>query len=197
VRVAIIGDRQVSRALRGRLRAAGHEVVLADLPGSPAADVPGVEQAVRSSDLVFLDIPFGRYRELPPPPFDGKVTVDTMNYDQGQDGLLPELEQARTTTELLARHLSGARPVKALNTLPLLTLSELGPFRGDVVRPAVPIAGDDAGAKAVVTDLLADLGFDPVDAGTLADSWRLQPGLPVFGLLLDVDDVRAKLALSS
>jgi predicted dinucleotide-binding enzyme len=192
VRVAIIGGGRVSRALRGRLNAGGHEVVLTDLP-----DAAGIEEAVRSADVVFLDIPFGRYQELPAPPFDGKVTVDTMNYDQEQDGLLPELEEVRATTELLARHLRGARLVKALNTLPLLTLSDMGPFRADVPRPAVPIASDDPGAKAVVADLLADLGFDPVDAGTLADSWRLQPGRPVFGLLLDLDDMRAKLALSS
>ncbi|MCW2499834.1 MAG: oxidoreductase coenzyme F420-dependent [Frankiales bacterium] len=189
MRVAIIGDGRVARALRGRLEAAGHEVVLADLPD--------VEQAVRSADVVILDIPYHRYSELPAAPFTNKVTVDAINYDPDQDGSLPELEQVRATTELLARHLPGARIVKALNTLPLLTLSDIGPFRGDVPRPAVPIAGNEPGAKAVVAELLADLGFDPVDAGSLGDSWRLQPGMPVFGLLLDLDDVRARLALSS
>ncbi|MCW2724307.1 MAG: oxidoreductase coenzyme F420-dependent [Frankiales bacterium] len=205
MRVAVVGTGRLARSLVVRLKRAGYDVVVTELPGQepPAglavdagAEAEPLDEAVAGADVVFLAIPFGRFRDLPAETFAGKVVVDATDYDAADDGPMPELE-ATPSSQLLARHLAGARVVKALNTLNLLTLGETGLLAGDVPRPAVPAAGDDPKAKAVVSDILVDLGFDPVDAGALADSWRLQPGMPVHGLLTDIDDVRAKLALTS
>jgi predicted dinucleotide-binding enzyme len=205
MRVAIVGTGRLARSLAHRLSRAGYDVVVTDLPGQPpptgltgeaGVAAATAEEAVPGADVVFLALPFGRSRDLPAELFDGKLVVDATDYDPAADGPLPELE-GTPSSQLLARHLPGARVVKALNTLSLLTLGEVGHLGGDVPRPGVPVAGDDPQAKAVVSDILVDLGFDPVEAGSLADSWRLQPGMPVHGLLTDVQDVRAKLALTS
>jgi predicted dinucleotide-binding enzyme len=184
----------VARVLAYRLVRAGHEVALSDLDGPESLGdlpdrvgaVPGkLAHMVGSARVAVLAIPFGRYRELPPEPFRGRVTVDASNYRPDRDGPVPALETA-TSSELLARHLAGTRLVKAFNTEAFRTLSEVGPLSGDVARPAIPLAGDDAGAKAVVAELVVDLGFDPVDAGSLAEGWRLQPGSPAFEVSGDV-----------
>ena len=64
-------------------------------------------------------------------------------------------------------------------------------------RIALPVAGDDPVAKKVVMDLIEELGFDAVDAGSTDDSWHQQPGTPVYGLAADSDAVRSALAAAS
>jgi hypothetical protein len=65
---------------------------------------------------------------------------------------------------------------------------------GSTGRLALPVAGDDPDAKAKVMSLVDELGFDPVDAGGLSESWRQQPGTPVYGASLGADGVRKALA---
>jgi len=59
-------------------------------------------------------------------------------------------------------------------------LAEAGRPAGSRDRVALPISGDDRKAKEIVAQLLDQIGFDSVDAGTIADSWRQQPGSPVY-----------------
>jgi hypothetical protein len=201
--VAVVGSGDLALTLAYRLKAAGHDVAVADLDGQDAvaelaaitgAQPMALEDAVESSDVVILAIPFRRHRELPPEPFRGKIVVDATDYFPDRDGKFNELEHGQmTSSEVLARHLPTARVVKALNTLNFFALGEVGLLDGDVTPVAIPIAADDIGAKNVVKSLVIDLGFDPVDAGTLADSWRMQPGSPAYGLAADEHGVRRAL----
>jgi 8-hydroxy-5-deazaflavin:NADPH oxidoreductase len=207
MRVGIIGSSSLATALARRLADLGHKVTitnsrdpdeLAELTSTAGARPTTVEDLAESSDVVFLAMPFGRYSELPPKPFIGKVVVDATDYYPQQDGPIPQIDEGRTTSsQLIAEHLPGAAVVKAFNTVNLLALGEPEVAGGFVPRPAIPMAGDDPPAKALVAELVVELGYDAVDAGSLADSWKLQPGMPVHGLSANAADVRAKLADTS
>jgi predicted dinucleotide-binding enzyme len=88
----------------------------------------------------------------------------------------------------------GRSVVKAFNNIYARHLLERGKPRGAAGRIALPVAGDDRRAKEIVIRLLDQLGFDGVDAGSLDQSWRQQPGTPVYGTDLDADGVRKALA---
>ena len=87
--------------------------------------------------------------------------------------------------------------VKAFNNIYAKHLMERGQPAGTPGRIALPVAGDDAAAKAVVIGLLDELGFDGVDAGGLDESWRQQPGTPVYARDYDAEGVRRALAQAS
>ena len=122
----------------------------------------------------------GRYPELDASPYAGKIVVDAGNYYPQRDGQIADLDSGKlTSSEWLAGLLPGARVVKAFNTIHWEHLRDLG--TSDADRRAIPVAGDDPSAKSVVTDLIDQLGFAAVDTGSLADSWRQEPGTPVYG----------------
>jgi 8-hydroxy-5-deazaflavin:NADPH oxidoreductase len=104
--------------------------------------------------------------------------IDANNYYLQRDGHIPELDADQTTSsELLASLLPGASVVKAFNTVfSKRLLDDSHPELPAGERLAVPVAGNDANAKRMVIDLIDQIGFTGVDAGTLAESRRLQPG---------------------
>jgi predicted dinucleotide-binding enzyme len=117
------------------------------------------------------------------------------NYYPQRDGQIPELDDGNTTSsELLAAHLPDARVVKAFNTIYFADLASQGQPAGTPGRRALPVAGDDAGAKSLVTGLIDEFGFDVVDAGKLAEGRRFQPGTPAYNRRLDAAGLRAALA---
>ncbi|MDL4816869.1 NADPH-dependent F420 reductase [Actinomadura opuntiae] len=106
---------------------------------------------------------------------------DTANYYPERDGRLPELDADElTSSALLQRRLPRSRVVKAFNNITPHQLVTLARPAGAPDRNALPIAGDDADAKAEAAGLLDVLGHDTVDIGTLADSWRSEPDTPVY-----------------
>ena len=139
-------------------------------------------EAARFGDLVVVSVPFGRYREVPKEAVAGKVVIDTNNYYPRRDGHFEELDSDRTTSsELLQAHLSGARVVKAFNAILWSRLRDDGRPAGDHDRLGIPISGDDEQAKQSVAELIDEIGFNPVDAGTLAEGGRKhQPGTPAY-----------------
>jgi 8-hydroxy-5-deazaflavin:NADPH oxidoreductase len=88
---------------------------------------------------------------------------------------------ALTRRELLQRHLAASHVVKAFNNIYYRHLQSLARPAGAADRTFLPIAGDDPGAKQAVIAFLDSIGYGAVDAGSLADSWRQQPGTPVYG----------------
>ena len=113
----------------------------------------------------------------------GKVVLDTMNYAPDRDGRIALLDSDElTSSELVQRHLSGARVVKAFNSITPKHLTALARPAGAPDRSALPIAGDDAAAKQTAAALLDDLGHDAVDLGALAQSWRSSPNTPLYAL---------------
>ena len=125
------------------------------------------------------------------------VVIDTGNYyPRERDGRIDAIEAGLTESRWVAQQLK--RPVvKAFNNIRAEHLLKLGEPKGTRRRIALPVAGDDYAAKAVVLQLVDELGFDGVDAGSLDESWRQQPDTPVYGTDLDADGVRRALAGAS
>jgi 8-hydroxy-5-deazaflavin:NADPH oxidoreductase len=193
MRIGIVGAGNIGHALAVRFASAGHEVMLSNSRGPDSladvvASIQGnvgagtVAAAARFGDVVAVAIPPGAIRHLPPAPFAGKIVVDATNYFPEFDGHISELAgDERTTSEVLASLLPEATVVKAFNAIYFKRLlEESRPDLPADERLAIPVAGDDATAKQTVLDLIDEIGFTGVDAGTLAESRRLQPGSPVL-----------------
>jgi hypothetical protein len=121
-----------------------------------------------------------RTTPIPQPP-TGKIVIDAGNYYPDRDGLIPELEEERTTTsELLQAHLPHARVVKAFNHIPAAALTADEQPRGSQNRRALILAGDDPAARVTVSTLIDEFGFDPLDIGELAEGWRVERGTPAY-----------------
>ncbi|HET8622159.1 MAG TPA: NAD(P)-binding domain-containing protein [Gemmatimonadales bacterium] len=207
MRIGIIGAGQIGGTLARRLTTLGHEVSiansrgpdsLADLAKETGARPVTVGEAARAGDVVIVTIPLKNVAKLPRDLFNGVsekvVVVDTGNYyPQQRDGRIDPIEKGTTESRWVAEQL-GRPIVKAFNNIYARHLLERGKPKGAAGRIALPVAGDDKRAKDIVIRLLDELGFDGVDAGTLDESWRQQPGTPVYGTDFDVEGVRRGLA---
>ncbi|MER5700953.1 NADPH-dependent F420 reductase [Micromonospora sp. NPDC002296] len=204
MKIGIVGSGHIGGTLTRRLRALGHDVTVANSRGPASitelaqetgATAGTVEQAVDHADLVVIAIPLLAVPALPAELFEGKVVVDADNYYPQRDGDIAELlDRSLSSSRWTAEHLKGARVVKAFNNIQAQHLLENGHPAGSADRIALPVAGDDAEAKRIVMELVDALGFDPVDAGTLDESWRQQPDTPVYGTDRDAAGVRQGLA---
>jgi predicted dinucleotide-binding enzyme len=160
----------------------------------PLARAADPIEAARQGDVVVVTIPLKNYRSVPVEPLAGKVVIDTNNYYPDRDGRIPELDNESTTTsELLQAHLPDAKVVKAFNHIYASQLTTDGRPSGTPDRRALVIAGDDQAAKATVTKLLDEFGFDTVDAGPLRESWRIQRDTPGYGPRRTAEQLRADL----
>ena len=122
-----------------------------------------------------MTVPLKNYPAVPVEPLVGKIVIDTNNYYPERDGHIPELDNELTTTsELLQSHIPASKVVKGFNRIYAAELTTHGQPSGSKNRRALVIAGDDVEAKATVTKLLDEFGFDTVDAGPLKESWRIQ-----------------------
>jgi predicted dinucleotide-binding enzyme len=210
MRIGIIGAGNIGGALTRRFAALGHEVFVANSRGpetlknltAETGAIPAtVEQAAQAGEVVIVSIPLRNISSLPAGLFakipKNVVVVDTGNYyPQQRDGRIDEIEKGMTESRWVEQQL-GRPVVKAFNNIYAEHLYKLGQPPGSPGRIALPIAGDDAAAKAVVLRLIDELGFDGVDAGGLDESWRQQPDTPVYGTDYDADGVRSALAKAS
>ncbi|HTE65668.1 MAG TPA: NADPH-dependent F420 reductase [Candidatus Binatia bacterium] len=161
----------------------------------PSARAATAADAANAGDLVVVTVPLKSYREVPVAPLAGKIVIDTNNYYPQRDGHIPELDNESTSTsELLQAHLPTSRVVKAFNHIYAAQITTDGQPAGSKNRRALVIAGDDPGAKARVTDLLDQFGFDTVDAGPLKEGWRIQRDTPGYGPRRTAAELRGDLA---
>lgn len=206
MKIGIIGAGQIGGTLTRRLAQLGNEVFVANSRGPSSlaglaketgAKAVTVREAATAGQVVIVTIPEAKVRDLPKNLFDGippdVVVIDTGNYyPRERDGRIDKIEAGTTESRWVANQL-GRLVVKAFNTMNYKKLLELGRPPGPG-RLALPVAGDDSRAKQVVLRLIDELGFDGVDAGGLDDSWRQQPGTPVYDINLDSAGVRRALA---
>jgi predicted dinucleotide-binding enzyme len=161
----------------------------------PRARAATPEEAARGGDIVVVTVPLKAYRDVPVEPLAGKVVIDTNNYYPQRDGHIPELDDESTTTaELLQTHLPKSKVVKAFNHIYAAELTTHGLPPGAKNRRALVIAGDDAEAKKTVAQLIDEFGFDTVDAGPLAEGWRIQRDTPGYGPRRNAEELRRDLA---
>jgi len=204
--IGLIGSGNIGGTLARLAVAHGYEVVVsnsrgpqtlvdlvAELGDHARAGTP--QEAAEAGDIVVVTIPLKSYREVPVEPLAGKVVIDTNNYYPQRDGNIAELDSEQTTTaELLQGHLPTSKVVKAFNHITAADLATSGTPAGTPGRRALAIAGDDAPAKDAVTALIDELGYDVVDAGPLAEGWRIQRDTPGYIVALDADQLRGALA---
>jgi predicted dinucleotide-binding enzyme len=149
------------------------------------------DEAAEAGDVVVVSVPLKAIDAVPVAPLKGKTVIDTNNYYPERDGTIPELDDESTTTsELLQQRLSGSQVVKAFNNIYADHLTSKATPSGAPGRRALPITGDDDGAKRTVASLIDQFGFDVVDAGPLAEGWRFQRDTPAYGPEYDADQVR-------
>lgn len=210
MKIGIIGAGNIGGALARRFRQLDYDVVIAnsrgpdtlrDLAAETGAKAVSVREAVLDRDVIVVTIPERNIPSLPGDLFaavpEDVVVVDTGNYYPRQrDGRIEAIENGVAESRWVSQRL-GRPVIKAFNDIYAEHLLKLGKPKGTPSRIALPVAGDDPNAKGVVMHLVDELGFDPVDAGGLDDSWRQQPNTPVYAMDYDVEGVRRALAAAT
>lgn len=204
--IGIIGSGNIGSALARAFTAIGHPVVIANSRG-PASLAPlvaelgdlatagTVEQAAHAGELVVVTIPLGAVASIPSHLLDGRIVIDTNNYYPARDGQIAELDdESLTTAEYVARHFAGATVVKAFNHIPALAIADHAQPAGTPDRRALMVYGEDAEAVERVSALVDQIGFDAIDGGGLADSWRIQRDTPAYGPRFTATELAIKLA---
>jgi predicted dinucleotide-binding enzyme len=204
MKIGIIGAGHIGSALATRLVSLGHSVFIAnsrgpdtlkDVAQKTGATPVEAQEAAQQGDIIVVTIPLKNIPQLPKDLFVGVAAdvpvIDTSNYYPIlRDGHIPELEAGDLTeSEWVQQHL-GRPLIKVFNNIHAEHLQTKGLPKGTAGRIALPVAGDDAGAKQKVMALVEELGFDAVDDGSLHESWRQQPGTPAYGADLSADKLR-------
>jgi 8-hydroxy-5-deazaflavin:NADPH oxidoreductase len=153
----------------------------------PGAQPRWAGDAAADADIVVLAIPLHRFGDIDPAQLDGKLVVDAMNYWPASDGVLEPFE-GRGSSEVVARRLAGSAVVKAFNHIGYHELEDRARPAGAPDRRAAGVAGDDPAAVATIADLADRIGYDPVRLESLRAGRVLQPGGPVFGVVLTRPD---------
>jgi predicted dinucleotide-binding enzyme len=204
--IGLIGAGHIGSQVARLAVANGYDVVISNSRGpeslsalvqelGPRARAGTAIDAANAADIAVVTIPLKNYRAVPAPPLAGKIVIDTNNYYPQRDGHIRELDDESTTvSELLQTHLSKSKVVKAFNHIYAAALTTDALPKGAKNRRALVIAGDDEGAKATVSRLLDQFGFDPVDAGPLKEGWRIQRDTPGYGPRRTAEELRRDLA---
>ena len=188
----VIGPGNIGEVIVRKLRDAGYPVKMAnsrgpeslkDLAAKTGAIPASLEQVVQDVDMLFVVVPQKAIPELPKGLLNKArqetIVIDVGNYYPFRDGRIDELENGLTESVWVERQI-GRPVVKVLNNIIAKALAEAGRPAGGRDRVALPISGDNSKAKEIVAQLIDRFGFDSVDAGAIAESWRQQPGSPVY-----------------
>jgi predicted dinucleotide-binding enzyme len=205
MKIGILGAGTIGTTLARKLAAADHDVKVANSRGpetikpevlETGARAATAEDAVKDVDVVILSMPhtgFQKVRHLIAALPEQTVVIDTSNYFPQRDGVNPAIEAGDVESEWI-QDLFGRPVVKAWNAIGTVPFAERGQPKGHPERAAIPIAGDRDHDREVAMALMDDTGFDGYDAGPLAESWRQQPGSPVYCTNLSFDEVGPALA---
>ena len=197
--LGIIGSGNIGSAVARLAVAADMNVVIANSRGpeslqdlvaelGPLVKAGTAEEAANLGDAVVLSIPLKAVKDLPDGLLAGKLVLDTSNYYPSRDGRIEQLVDSTVTSSEMIRDLLGTdQYVKVFNNITAGHIPALARPEGAPDRSALPIAGDDAAAKAEAAAVISRLGFETVDAGSLADSWRFEPETPAYGRIYFAD----------
>ena len=201
--IGVIGSGNIGANAARLFAKAGHEVAISNSRGPESlqglvddigsnAHAATVEETTASGEVVLVAVPYFARDALPAGELNGKIVIDATNYYPGRDG---EIDfDGLTSSELLAQNIPGTRLVKAFNTMYYETLANEGRPEGED-RLVLFVAGDDEEAKATVSGLIGEIGFEPVDTGSLREGGRRQePGSPVYNEPMTAEQARQTLS---
>ena len=204
MKIGVIGSGMIGGTLARRFVELGHDVTISNSRGpqtltetakETGAAAGTVADAIAGADVLVLAVPLKVVPALPLGSLAGTVIIDANNYYPRRDGVIDDIAQKRkTSARWTAEHAPGAHVVKVFNTIYFTNILDKAQPAGTAGRIALPVAADDATAKQTVSGLVDAIGFDPVDGGTLDESWRQEPDTPVYGADLDRAGVESGLA---
>jgi 8-hydroxy-5-deazaflavin:NADPH oxidoreductase len=204
--IGIIGSGHVGSNIARAAVAHGYDVVLSNSQGpdtlsalvgelGPRAKAATPAEAAASGDFAVVAIPVTTVGQVPAAPLAGKVVIATINYFPQRDGHIAALDDGSATAPgLLQAHLPASHVVRAFSMINAAEMSGDGHPAGDPKRRALALAGDDPAAKRLVAGLYDEFGFDAVDLGDLAESWRVDPGQPAFVTRQNLAELRENVA---
>jgi predicted dinucleotide-binding enzyme len=204
--LGIIGAGHIGSQVARAAIAQGHEVVIANSRGpetlaelvaelGPTARAATAEEAAAAGDVVVVTVPFKAYASLPAEPLAGKIVIDTNNYYWERDGRVPALDEGRDTVSgMLQKHLAGSRVAKGFNHINAKDITTDGRPAGTPGRRGLATSSDFEDAAQFVTELYDAFGFDTVNVGPLAESWRVERDQPAYGVRQTREELVANLA---
>ncbi|GGG27688.1 NADPH-dependent F420 reductase [Pontibacter amylolyticus] len=205
MKTGIIGTGAIGSILAQKLSAAGHQVkvtntrdmaTLRKIAANLGAEAATIEDVVKDVDAIIFSIPFKAYKDLPKNLLQDVpqevIIMDTSNYYPFRDGELPGLE-GKTESEYISETL-GRPVIKVFNNIMEYTLKHKGKLAGEEGRIAISVAGDNEAHKKVAAELVNQVGFDTVDGGSLAESWRQEPGTPAYCTELSKAELKQAIA---
>ena len=207
MKIAVIGTGNIGGTIARKLRAAGHDIRVANSGGITAveqfaheigATASDVQTIINGVEIIILAIPLAAISALPvhllsTVPSDVTI-IDTSNYyPDMRDPRIADIDNGMTESVWVSKQI-GHTVVKAFNNVLAFTLKELGQPKGTPGRLAIAVAGDHEQGKQKAMSLVDQCGFDPVDAGSLEESWRQQPSTPAYCCDYDAETMRRELA---
>lgn len=205
MKIGIIGAGNIGGNAAKLFAEAGHEIAIANSRGPETltdlvteigvnAKAVTAEEAAKFGEIVFVSIPLGKIGELPTDGLDGKIVIDSNNYYPERDGQIEELDSdEKTSSELLAEQLKGAKIVKAFNTIYFEHLKTQGNTDLEIEqRRVIFVAGDDKEAKKTVSNLIEEIGFAAYDTGSLREGGKNQePNTAIYNRNLTLSEAAA------
>ena len=203
--IGIIGSGGMGSCLALKFVKLGHTVSIANSRGPASlkqlakdigAEAATVEEATKNKKVIVVSIPQKNVQDLPKNLFkqlpEDVVVIDTGNYYPSlRDGAIPALNQTGIDSLWVQEQL-GIPVVKVFNSILAESLKDMGRPKGQKNRIALAVSGDDTKAKGVVFKLVDELGFDSFDIGTIAQSWKQQPGTSIYCRDIDLDELKKR-----
>src|SRR5574341_727 len=206
MKIGVIGSGRIGSTIGALWVKAGHEVMFSDrdpeavkraMDGlGPRAKAGSVQEAVAFGDAILIAVPYAALpaiRDQVGEQLKGKVVIDPNNPVPARDGEMAVQAREKGAAVSTAALLPGARLVRAFNSWGYALMAREA--NRPAPRMAIPVAADDPAALKVGMQLVSDAGFDPVNAGSLADAKAFDLGSPVSGRVMSADEMRQALKL--
>lgn len=203
--IGVIGAGHIGSQVARAAGRAGYDVIVSNASGPPSlrplvaelgprGRAATVAAAASGGDVIVVAVPLGGFADVPVAPLAGKIVLVTSNYNPQRDGHVAALDGGGTVAGLLQARLPESCVVTAFSMLSAADVTSGGQPAGSADRRALAVAGDDAAAKEFVAALYDQAGFDTVDVGGLADSWKVGMGQPAFVARQNAGQLRANVA---